>query len=80
MTQRENGVAPVWKATGDGDYAIPDGWQCIGVHVGVAGDVGFTSGGVAITPTLAAGQHPAKIDSFQASGTTATDIYALLVK
>ncbi|SLN74778.1 hypothetical protein ROJ8625_04100 [Roseivivax jejudonensis] len=80
MSSAENGVAPVWVATGDGNYSIPDNWRCIGFFVEVGGDIGFTTNGTAITPTVEAGYFPAQVDSFQATGTTATGIYAMLVR
>lgn len=80
--QQDNGVAPIWRDTGDGAYAIPAGYQCIGFYVGGAGNVSFTSGGVA-TGDIAfpQGLFAGKIDSFQApSSGGATDIWALLLK
>lgn len=75
------GTAPVWRATGDGDYTIPANYSCIGFCADAGGVVAFTSNGVAVTPTVSAGaQYPARVDSFQASGTTATGIYAMLVR
>lgn len=74
----ENGVAPVWVATGDGNYT-PSG-TCIGFYVTSIGDVSFTSGGNTVTTTFASNQLvTAQVTSFLASGTTATGIYALII-
>ena len=74
----ENGVAPIWVATGDGNYTPTK--NCIGFYVTNAGDVSFTSGGNAITTGFQSGQFvPGQISSFSATGTTATGIYALVI-
>lgn len=74
----ENGVAPVWVATGDGDYT-PTG-TCIGFYVQVGGAVTFTSGGNTLTRTFQPSQIvSAQVESFSASGTTATGICALVI-
>lgn len=79
MRPDDFGTSPVWRATGDGVYAIPAGFRCIGFMATVAGTVGITSAGVAITPTVLAGvQYSGQVDSFQAG--TATGVYAFLVK
>jgi len=73
-----NGVAPIWVETGDGDYT-PTG-TCIGFFVEVAGDVSFISGGNTITRTFLDSQLvTCQVDSFLASGTTATGICALVI-
>lgn len=82
MSNRDNGVAPVWAATGDGAYSIPAGFKCIGFYVETAGNVSFTSGGTA-TGDIAVpqGTQPAMIESFQAPSTgPATGVWALLIK
>jgi hypothetical protein len=80
MSHYSNGVAPVWRETGDGAYTIPAGYTCVGFVAEVAGTVNFTSGGTAVTPSVSAGlPYPARVDSFQASS-TATGIHALLLK
>lgn len=80
MTPQFYGIAPVWRATGDGAYSVPAGYRCIGFMAEAAGEVAFTSGGVAVTPSVLAGvPYPGQIDSFQ-SGSGATGIHALLVK
>lgn len=74
----ENGVAPIWVATGDGDYT-PTG-TCIGFYVETAGKVTFTSGGNSYTLTFQPSQQvSAQVDSFSASGTTATGIHAFII-
>lgn len=74
----ENGVAPLWVSTGDGDYT-PSG-TCIGFYVETAGDVTFVSGGNTITRTFQPSQIvTAQVTSFAASGTTATGICALVI-
>lgn len=73
-----NGVAPIWVETGDGDYT-PAG-NCIGFYVEVGGDVTFVSGGNTITRTFQPSQLvSAQVDSFLASGTTATGICAMVI-
>lgn len=74
----ENGVAPIWVSTGDGDYT-PTG-TCIGFFVEVGGAVTFVSGGNTITRTFQPSQIvSAQVSSFAASGTTATGICALVI-
>jgi hypothetical protein len=74
----ENGVAPIWVATGDGNYTPTK--NCIGFYVTNAGAVTFTSGGSTITTSFLSGQFvTGQISSFSASGTTATGIYALVI-
>lgn len=74
----ENGVAPIWVETGDGDFT-PNG-TCIGFFVEVGGDVTFVSGGNTITRTFVSAQLvTAQVDSFSATGTTATGICALVI-
>lgn len=74
----ENGVAPVWVSTGDGDYT-PTG-TCIGFYVQTAGNVTFVSGGNTITRAFQPSQIvTAQVTSFAASGTTATGICALII-
>lgn len=74
----ENGVAPVWVSTGDGDYTPTR--TCIGFYVETAGDVTFTSGGNTITRYFQPSQIvSAQVESFAASGTTATGICALTI-
>lgn len=74
----ENGVAPIWVATGDGDYT-PAG-TCIGFYVETQGDVTFVSGGNTITRTFQPSQIvTAQVSSFLASGTTATGICAMII-
>jgi hypothetical protein len=73
-----NGVAPIWVPTGDGDFT-PTG-NCIGFYVQTGGAVTFTSGGNTITRTFQPSQQVSgQIDSFLASGTTATGICALVI-
>ena len=73
-----NGVAPIWVETGDGDYT-PSG-NCIGFYVEVGGAVSFVSNGATITKTFASNQVlPVKVDSFLASGTTASGICAMVI-
>ena len=74
----ENGVAPIWVETGDGDFT-PNG-TCIGFYVEVGGDVSFVSGGNTITRTFQPSQLvSAQVESFLASGTTATGICAMII-
>lgn len=74
----ENGVAPIWVATGDGDYTPTK--TCIGFYVTGGGSVSFTSGGNDITTTFLGSQFvTGQISSFSATGTTATGIYALVI-
>lgn len=81
MGIQDLGVAPEWVATGDGNYTIPTGFTCIGFYVEGAGDVGVTSNGTDITPAVAANTMlPGHFTAFNATGTTATGIYALLAK
>lgn len=81
MTQHanlENGVAPIWVATGDGAFTPTK--NCIGFFVQDAGAVSFVSGGNSITATFVSGQFvTGQISSFVAAGTTATGIYALVI-
>ena len=73
-----NGVAPIWVETGDGDFTPTR--TCIGFFVEVAGDVTFTTGGNTITRAFLDSQLvTCQVDSFSASGTTATGIYALVI-
>ena len=83
MRPQDYGVAPVWRATGDGDYAIPAGYRCIGFRANVAGNVVFKSevGGADLTFAVEAGvPYTANVISFEADSTTATGIHAALVK
>lgn len=81
MSTQENGVAPEVVATGDGDYSIPEGYTCIGFYVGSGGNVTFTSKGADITVSCTAHQaFSGHITAFKASGTTAGDILAYLIK
>lgn len=74
----ENGVAPNWEATGDGDFTPTN--TCIGFYVSVAGNVQFTSGGNDLTVAFAANQFvTAQVTEFTGAGTTATGIYAMYI-
>lgn len=74
----ENGVAPVWVPTGDGNYT-PTG-TCIGFYVETAGYVTFVSGGTTITRYFQPSQSvSAQVTSFSATGTTATGICAFVI-
>jgi hypothetical protein len=73
-----NGVAPIWIETGDGNYTPPG--TCIGFYVEVGGAVSFVSNGNTITKTFASNQVlPVQVDSFLASGTTASGICAMVI-
>ena len=73
-----NGVAPIWIETGDGDFTPTR--TCVGFYVEVGGDVTFVSNGNTITKTFASNQVlPVQVDSFLASGTTATGICAMVI-
>lgn len=75
----ENGIAPFWEATGDGNFT-PTG-TCIGFYVEGAGDVAFTSDGNSLTVAVAANSyHSAQVSAFSAAGTTATGIYAIYIR
>lgn len=81
MSVQNNGVAPFWVATGDGDYDIPDKMTCVGIYLTTGGVVSFDSYGSTVEPTF--GDEtlvPAKITKFNATNTTASGIYALLIK
>lgn len=75
----QNGVAPIWVATGDTvDYTPPG--TCIGFYVSVAGNVKFISGGNTLTVAFTDKQLvTAQVTSFVGTGTTATGIYALYI-
>lgn len=80
MSMQTNGVAPEWVATGDGAYAIPAGYTCVGFYATNGGTVAFTSFGTNITPTVGSNALvPAHITAFNTGG-TATGVYALLAK
>lgn len=74
----ENGVAPFWVETGDGDFVPPN--TCIGFYVEVGGDVTFVSGSNTITRSFQPSQIVSvQVSSFVATGTTATGICAIVI-
>ena len=80
MSIQLNGVAPDWVATGDGAYAIPAGYKCIGFYVTGGGTVNFDSGTNGLTPTFPDNALiSANVLAFNAGG-SATGVYAILAK
>lgn len=76
----DNGVAPIWEVVDTSSDYIPLG-VCLGFFVGAdGGTVSFDSKGQTVTPTFDANQFvTASLDKINASGTTATEISALVI-
>ena len=72
-----SGLAPKWRATGDGDYVPED--VCVGFFVNVGGVVSFDSAGETIEAEVGSGALiPANVSRFNAANTSAVGIFALV--